>query len=950
MTDEPTDPAAAVLLSAERCARLRDAFDAALELTTDRRAEWIVEHIADLDDRAALTLLLSAATDPGPLDLPSAERMRRLADAPLVAPDSLLGQRIGAFRLTRLIGQGGMATVFLAERDDVEFRQLVAVKLLRRGLYSTHEQRMFRREQRALAALSHPNIAHLIDGGISEAGVPYLVLEYIDGLPITRHAEERSLDRDSRLRLFVVACRAVAAAHAQLIVHRDLKPSNILVTTSGEVKLLDFGIAKLLDDEDDAATRSAIVAMTPEYAAPEQFDRRPVTTATDVYALGIVLHELLLGERPASSATGSGRAASLAMSASMRDDDNRVVMALRGDLGTIIGKALEAEPERRYESAAALADDVERFLDRQPVRAHPPSRWYRTRKFVRRHRGGIVLSAAFAVGVLASLLLALWQADVARKEAANARAEAQRANTTREFIGNLLQPVQDQLAEEHMPSLRELVDAGASRIEEQKNLGAVQRIDLLVMFSRLQTQLAEDAAARELAERAWTLAVQSQPEDSSIRMEAALALGRARLREGDLRGAEPLFRAFERWQATHDAKLSDRIDLHADLARIENESGRPANALPHAERELELRLAAHGPDSEDAASGYNNLGYVLEAMGRVDEAIVAYEKALAIDDRRLEPSSLLRVYPIGNLAQALFTAGRLVEARERFAQALALYRHVALKRPPTTLLGQLAMLADTELALGNLDAAERVIDDYDRWVAMTPESVVDHALVVRLRARLALERGDIAAARHVLDGLQRVLDPLPQRSQQLSGGYRDLLLAEMALLSGKDTEASTLAVKGAAAIGDTFYPLHVVPHAQALRALACDRQPVAGCPPDAAASVAAALDKSLFRHHPALLTAGVAMARIDLQHGRAREAAGRLAALVAAAAQRGIAASSPRMAQAHAWLATALAQAGDCPAADQAMDAAQRISPPDVFAHVFVAEPRSLYSCASMAR
>ena len=936
MNPEPID--AALLLTPERCERLREVFDIALELPSGQRAQWIAEHLDDVDDRAALTLLLSAAIERGPLDVPSAERMRRLETA-MPSSEGLVGQVVGGFRLTRLLGQGGMATVFLGERDTAEFRQLAAVKLLRRGLYSAHEQRLFQREQRSLAALSHPNIAHMIDGGLSGSGIPFLILEYVDGLPITRHAQERLLDREGRLRLMVTVARAVAAAHARLIVHRDLKPSNILVSASGEVKLLDFGISKLLDDEDDDATRSAFVAMTPEYAAPEQFSGAPITVATDVYALGVVLHELLLGMRPPSAST-TGRAAIAAGRTNLADNADLRARKLRGDLCTILDKALEQEPGRRYESAAALADDIERFLARRPVHAHPPSNWYRARQFVRRHRGGFVISAAFLVGVLASLALALWQAGEARREAGNARAEAQRANTTREFIASLFQPVQDQLAEERMPSLRELVDGGASRVDEQKGLGAAQRIDLLVMFSRLQTQLAEDAAALRLAERAWALALQSQPADSPTRMEAALALGRARVRTDDLAGAAPLLLEFDRWQATHDTTASSRIDLFADLARIEIESGRPAAALPYAERELALRILSHGPDGEDAASGYNNLGYVLEANGRVDEAIPAYEKALAIDDRRLDPGSLLRVYPIGNLAQAYFSAGRLVEARPLFAQALALYGTVALKSPPTTLLGQSAMLAETELALGDLDAADRVIGDYARWTELAPDTVVDHAIVVRLKARLALERGQLLVARGLLDGLQRVLDPLPDHRQKGSQGYRDVLLAEIALLEGQNAMAATLAVRGAAAIGDTYYPLHVVPHAQAIRALACDRLPVEGCPDNGAEALSAMLDRPPFRDHPALLPAGIAMARIDLQHDRASEATDRLRNLLASAARHGVIAESPRVAQANAWLAVALDALGDCAGAEAAKNLARRHPSSDGTSHVFFAEAR----------
>ncbi|MBB5208180.1 serine/threonine-protein kinase [Chiayiivirga flava] len=931
------DTAAARLLTPQRCVRLRDAFDTALELPTAARAGWIAAHIADNDDRAALSLLLRQAdADDGPLDLPPEERLRRVDAAAQDPASVLVGRHIGAYRLVRCLGEGGMATVFLGERDDDAVRQIAAVKLLRVGLYSAHQQRLFRRERRALAALSHPNIAHLIDGGVSEAGVPYLVLEYVDGVPITQHAAERGLDRDARLRLFVTACLAVAAAHRQLIVHRDLKPSNILVTRDGDVKLLDFGIAKLLDD-DDGHTRSTLAAMTPEYAAPEQFDARPVTTATDVYSLGIVLHELLLGRRPANDARlrpGAERAARTAS-----DSAPPSPVTLRGDLATILGKALAPEPQRRYGSAQELADDVERFLAARPVRAHPPSRWYRARTFVRRHRGGVALTFAFVVGMLASLALALWQAGEARREAANARAEAQRADTTRAFVESFFEPIQQQLSEGRTPSLRELVDTAASQVEADRALGAAQRVDLLLLFARLQAQLAERSASLQLAERAHAIAQSALPPDSPLRTQATHALARARMRNDDMDGAAPLLREVQRWQATHAAAAADRIELLADLAVLENEAGNPAAALPHAERELALRIATHGPESSSAASGYNNLGYVLEAMGRLDEAIAAYRHTLAIDDRRLDPGSLQRVFPIGNLAQALFNAGRLTEARTLFGESLALYREVALDKPPRTLLGQLIMAADTELALGDLAAAETHVDALQRWLAPMPPDSIDHATLARLRARLELERGDIDDADGQLQAMDALIDALPEPRRRRSFGYRDMLRAEIALLSDDDRRAAALAVQAADSVGDQSYPLYIVPQARALRALACERARIDGCPADAFEIAAAQLRTPPFREHAALLQAHVALARVELLRGEALAADTRLRALVAWAQAAGVSAQAPRLRQAQAWQAAALAASGKCDAARAARQAATASRNDDAAAlHPFVTE------------
>ncbi|HEY6543543.1 MAG TPA: serine/threonine-protein kinase, partial [Dokdonella sp.] len=403
---------------ADRAARLHAAFDLAIELAPAARAAWMEAHLDDADDRAALRALLAGDERDGPLERSVEERMEQLGHEEAPPATEWLGQRIGAFRLTRLLGEGGMAIVYLGERDAGGFDQQVAVKLLRRGLWSPLEQRLFRREQQALASLSHPNITHLIDGGISEGGTPYLVLEYVHGVPITEFAATRRCSVRERLALFAVACRAVAAAHRQLIVHRDLKPANILVDADGQVKLLDFGIAKLLADDGDG-TRTEMAALTPGYAAPEQFAGARVTTSTDVYSLGVVLHELLYDERPATTASDRSGRVRAAAAIEAAQHTGRV---LARDLANILGKALATEPGRRYDSASELADDIERHLDGRPVHAHPPSKWYRTCKFVGRHRIGVAGAGAGAAAVLAATAVSLHQAGHARHQSSRANA------------------------------------------------------------------------------------------------------------------------------------------------------------------------------------------------------------------------------------------------------------------------------------------------------------------------------------------------------------------------------------------------------------------------------------------------------------------------------------------------------------------------------------------------
>jgi serine/threonine-protein kinase len=355
------------------------------------------------------------------------------ADDRAVAPAPA---RVGRWRLGAELGRGGMGVVYRAERDDGLFRQTAAVKLLTRGPEHAGLVRRFEAERQILATLAHPNVARLLDGGVADDGRPYLVMEYVDGLPVTRHCDERRLGVDARLRLFADACRAVAHAHARLVVHRDLKPANILVDRDGRVKLLDFGIAKLLggpppgaapgDGGPDAApvpnaeTRAGQHPMTPAYASPEQVRGAPATTATDVYGLGLVLYELLCGrpaQRPAGgsydevaravltdeparpSAAPAGAAGDApdpaAVAAARGTTPARLARRLRGDLDAVVLRALAKDPARRYASADALAADVERHLAGLPVAARGDRPLYVAGTFVRRHRAGVAAAAAF---------------------------------------------------------------------------------------------------------------------------------------------------------------------------------------------------------------------------------------------------------------------------------------------------------------------------------------------------------------------------------------------------------------------------------------------------------------------------------------------------------------------------------------------------------------------------
>ena len=408
--------------------RAEDLFHRALEVEPHARAAFLESECggdARLRDDV-LSLLESDTRTGGPLVPPGAATMAQAIRTSSLGPAP--GARVGAFVLLERIGAGAMGTVWRAERADKSYTQHVAVKLLPPGLESDETLARFRRERAMLARLEHPGIARLIDGGATENGVPYLVMEYVDGLPIDRFCEERRLPVEARLALFVEVCDAVQAAHRSLVVHRDLKPANILVDTTGRARLLDFGIAKLLDRGEDGAREADLTfagerLMTPRYASPEQVRGEPVTTATDVYSLGVLLYEILSGRLPYRTPADTVRELETAIldqepekpSAAARRAPGKADVARRlaGDIDTIVLRAMAKEPAARYPSAESLAEDVRRHLRGQPVLARKDTLAYRASKFVKRHRLAVAAAAAAALVALASAVAIVRSARLA---------------------------------------------------------------------------------------------------------------------------------------------------------------------------------------------------------------------------------------------------------------------------------------------------------------------------------------------------------------------------------------------------------------------------------------------------------------------------------------------------------------------------------------------------------
>ena len=604
---------------------LRELYEQALDLAPAERDSWIQTNCPDPSLRARLQSLLHAAEGEaaGLFDRPAAERLAAFEPA-AGSGARWIGQKVGAFRLTELIGQGGMAAVFLAIREDADFDQQVAIKLLQRGLFSEFEQQLFRRERQALASLSHPHIARLIDGGIADNGVPYLAMEYVDGDPITRYCADQCIDITARLKLFVMVCRAVDAAHRALIVHRDIKPSNILVTTDGSVKLLDFGIAKLLLSDDQTPTRTGLAALTPEYAAPEQFDGGNITTATDVYALGVLLHELMLGERPQhdSAQRPSQRAAHLPAGVTLPALPHSLRRLLKGDLDNIILKALEREPQRRYASAGAMAEDIERHLLGQPVTAHPPSAWYRTGKFIRRHRGGVVVTALLVLGVLTSLGLALWQASIARQEAA-------RANTVRDFMVDLLRRTTPATAQSERPDVPTLVYTAASALPNELIDQPETRIELLYTLGNVLRHMRDLERSYKLLQEAQALAA-NLPANAALRVASQVEMARTLLKMGDFDGAAAQLRPLLQIPERQLPPGIPRGMLLKIAMAVDANAGRTQQAVATGKEMLESYRAdcADGVRCAELAFAESDFASVLISTGAYWEALALHESAL----------------------------------------------------------------------------------------------------------------------------------------------------------------------------------------------------------------------------------------------------------------------------------------------------------------------------------
>ena len=738
--------------SGERWLAISPYLDEALDLSTDERGAWLARlRTEDASLAADLERLL--------VEQETLNRAGFLEGAVVsIQPDaSLAGLRVGAYTLVSPLGRGGMGTVWLAERNDGRFTRKAAVKLLNAALVGRTGEERFKHEGSLLARLTHPHIAHLIDAGVSSLGQPYLVLELVDGEHIDQYCERKQLGLDARLRLFIDVLEAVAHAHANLIVHRDIKPSNVLVRTDGVVKLLDFGIAKLLDDGSDLAgpplTIEGARPLTPQYAAPEQLTGGAITTATDVHALGILLYVLLGGPHPTSRTSGS--AAEL-IRAIVETDAPRLSdvvpdgKALRGDLDNILAKALKKRPEERYPSVTAFADDLRRYLRHEPVSARPDTWRYRASKFLQRRARAV--ATASAVLVVIAGLTAFYTVRLA-SERDRARLEADKSAKVTELLSSLLTASDPTASRDREPTLRNVLDAGAERVQKELSDQPELKAEMLTVIGRVYHHLGLFDTAQPLLEEA--IAIGRRPgtaetarlahalselgvltrergnaEDSIPLLEESLAmrrrllgnadkdvavtlveLARAYTDRGALDHAEPLFREALaiRQQIFGDVHRETSTSKSA-LALLLVQRGDLAGAEPLLRDALDTSRKVLPPDHPNVGSGWNNLGLVLLEKGDYVGAEPLFRQALAIRTKQYGPRHASLNANMSNLGVALREQGRLDDAAALFRDALAFVREGA----PQDLLAIARLefhLAYVHLARRDPQAAEPLLRD-----------------------------------------------------------------------------------------------------------------------------------------------------------------------------------------------------------------------------------------------
>lgn len=825
--------------------RCIDLMQTAMDVPEDRRQAWIERACAgDLELLRTVQALLEMDKQASWLDQPLAEvAAGLLSDDELAAGDesAASGDLIGPYRLVHELGRGGMGSVWLAERADGQFQQSVALKLIRLGMDSAHVQAQFRREREALARLQHANIAQLIDGGIDARGRLWFAMERVEGLGMREWMEQRQPDLRQRLQLFVKLCNAVAHAHQQLVVHRDLKPSNVLVQADDEPRLLDFGIAKLIESDEGDHTTTAHRFLSRDFASPEQLRGESVSTGTDVYALGLILFELLTGVRYRSVHTHLDT--TLRPSALDVTTDPLVPPVprkqLRGDLDAITSRALAEDPLRRYAGVQALADDVDDFLHGRPVKARPDSKLYRLRKAVARNRATTAAIAFALVTLLATTLISVRHAELAKQA-------SRRAERSQQFLANLLGDINPFQSSTARISPHQVLDKALQRIENEFSdlpelqitlrgtvAAFISRAGMVEQLLELTTRNADAAErhfgsnspelgaalaakgiaqrkathethARASLERAEALLRDAGPAWARDRITAMTGLAALANQNGDLTSGRRYTEAVMIERKKLDGEESP--DLAMDLMNLAANAlydERYDDALALAQRSHDMLVKLMGPDHPRLQFVDNLLGLAQAYSGQFDAGIATLRSVLANTEAALGSDSQIYWQRLSSLGSVQLMKGDARSARDAYSASVhridadSQYRNRAIFG-----------LAQSHLAIGNDDEALALLADVVAKMSNHSSGNLGHLQWAQAAHALALARSGQPEQAEAL-GRKARSDLLAGNSGQSSKlGEINELLASILELRGPSAEAAQLRQEAVAIFQRILGPQH----------------------------------------------------------------------------------------------------------------------------------------------
>ncbi len=662
--------------------RVWEVFHAAREVPVSQRDAWLREALAQEPELLGEVQTL--------LDADGQDSM--LDRSPFVSEQVEVPERIGPYRITELIGVGGMGKVFLGKRDDDVFEQQVAIKLADNVTADESWLQRFDSERRILASLNHPNIARLYDGGTSEHGLPYLIMEYVDGVRITEHCESKRLNLDQVLELFIALCDAVQHAHQKLVIHRDIKPANVMVTQGGDPKLLDFGIAKLTNQRKvTQATERFGPAVTPEYASPEQIDGQALTTATDVYSLGALLYRLLTGTVPLELSQ-DGLLAHLERlrdttpqlpSDAIRSDhylnrlERNLRRRLRGDLDRIVMMALRKEPERRYASAAAMAVDIQRAQAALPVSARPDSIRYRISRFIARHPFGSVAAVASMVLISGFAIYSQHQANALSDALHDAELARQRAQSTADFLVGIFRDADPSVTEQRDITARELLHLGEARMQRELVDQPELRLNLMGTLGQVYANISEYDSALPLLQAAVQERKQSGQLEKADLLELELALAQVMFDLEQFDQAQSQVEALiPRMRSASEIPPDLLVRAIALRVAILGAQGNSAAALEAAEVLLAEEMARYGTQHPATADAHIVLGQQFYRAGEYARATDHLRAALRIHEKTFGAGALATGKAYRKLGDAQLRLGDFVAAEASYLASLDIFSEV----------------------------------------------------------------------------------------------------------------------------------------------------------------------------------------------------------------------------------------------------------------------------------